>query len=65
MVIVDYFLVKNKDETWRDFEFVGADDNVFEFCQDDDRVAFEEKIGAAFRQCVGDGYEVFSVGLRK
>lgn len=69
MIKVKYFRIEELTERTNIlfpgcYEIIRRDGD-FEFWSDDDRVAFEEKIEIAFRQCIGSGFEVCAVGLKR
>lgn len=62
MVKVEYIYVVNRDNRKKVLFELRSIEGDIEFWSKDDKVAFEEKIESAFRQCMGAGYEVVSAG---
>lgn len=70
MVKVKYFRIESKQKEpqlggyFSGYEVISRDGD-FEFWTNDDRIAFEEKIEVAFRQCIASDLEVFAVGVKR
>jgi hypothetical protein len=66
MVKVKYFRIdtREKDPKYCGYEIINRE-GEFEFWTNDDRIAFEEKIETAFRQCLGSDLEVCAVGVKR
>jgi len=65
MVKVKYFRVENSNlvESSDIYEIISRT-GCFQFWTTDEMIAFEEHVEDAFRKCIGEGYEVSSVGKK-
>jgi hypothetical protein len=64
MVKVKYFRIDTREDSkYCGYEIISRE-GEFVFWDSDDRIAFEEKIESAFRQCLGSDLEVCAVGVK-